>query len=182
MRSYQKIVSLCIIAAASTLPLSTQAQLAAGKEKFLGNIVASSVPSTFDTYWNQITPENAGKWGSVEAVRGTMVWTDLDTAYNHAKAQGYKFKLHNLVWGAQYPSWITSLSSADQLTEIGNWMDALAARYPDAWAVDVVNEPIKTPPPFKNALGGDGTTGWDWVIKAFQLARANFPNAKLLIN
>jgi len=46
----------------------------------------------------------------------------------------------------------------------------------------VVNEPIKTPLPWKAALGGDGSTGWDWVITAFQIARNNCPNAKLLIN
>jgi chitodextrinase len=36
--------------------------------------------------------------------------------------------------------------------------------------------------PFKAALGGDGATGWDWVITSFQLARQYCPNAKLLIN
>lgn len=164
------------------LPLGASAQLASGKDKFLGNIVANSVPADFNTYWNQITPENAAKWGSVEGTRNTMNWTALDTAYNHAKANGFKFKAHTLVWGAQYPAWITSLSETEQRAEIEEWMTLLAARYPDLWAVDVVNEPVKTPLPFKNALGGDGTTGWDWVITSFQLARAKFPNAKLFIN
>ena len=35
---------------------------------------------------------------------------------------------------------------------------------------------------YKNALGGKGVTGWDWVIKSFELARKYIPNAKLLIN
>ena len=46
-----------------------QAQLAAGKSKFLGNIVASSVPSNFSTYWNQVTPEsraNGDRWKAQE--------------------------------------------------------------------------------------------------------------------
>lgn len=177
---------LSLLLAALLLPVAAHAQLAAGKEKFLGNIVANSVPASFNTYWNQITPENASKWGSVEGTRNTMNWTALDTSYNHAKANGYKFKLHTLVWGAQYPAWITStgLTQADRRAEIEEWMTLLAARYPDVWAVDVVNEPVKTPMPaeFKAALGGDGTTGWDWVITSFELARAKFPNAKLLIN
>jgi len=54
--------------------------------------------------------------------------------------------------------------------------------FPNAFAVDVVNEPIKTALPWKAALGGDGATGWDWVITAFTLARQAFPNARLLIN
>lgn len=171
-----------ILISAALLPLAATAQLAAGKDKFLGNIVANTVPANFNTYWNQITPENSAKWGSVEGTRDTMNWTALDTAYNHAKANGFKFKAHTLVWGAQYPSWITSLSQADQRAEIEQWMTLLAARYPDLWAIDVVNEPVKTPMPFKAALGGDGTTGWDWVITSFELARAKFPNAKLFIN
>ena len=32
------------------------------------------------------------------------------------------------------------------------------------------------------ALGGDGATGWDWIINAFTLARQYFPNAKLMLN
>jgi endo-1,4-beta-xylanase len=35
---------------------------------------------------------------------------------------------------------------------------------------------------YKKALGGNGTTGWDWVINAFKLARKYLPNTKLLIN
>jgi endo-1,4-beta-xylanase len=175
-----------LLLATLLLPLGASAQLASGKPKFLGNIVANSVPANFNTYWNQITPENASKWGSVEGTRNTMNWTALDTSYNHAKTNGFKFKLHTLVWGSQYPSWITGagLTQAERRAEIEEWMTLLAARYPDVWAVDVVNEPVKTPMPaeFKAALGGDGTTGWDWVITSFELARAKFPNAKLFIN
>jgi len=180
--SVTSLTPLLALAVAVLAPVTAAAQLAAGKPKFLGNIVPNSVPASYNTYWNQITPENAGKWGSVEGTRNTMNWTALDLAYNHAKANGFKFKLHTLVWGSQYPSWITTLSATDQLAEIEEWMNQLAARYPDVWAIDVVNEPIKTPLPFKAALGGDGATGWDWVIKSFELARAKFPNAKLHIN
>jgi endo-1,4-beta-xylanase len=158
------------------------AQLAADKAKYLGNVTAASIPSNFNTYWNQITPENAGKWGSVEATRNSMNWSQMDLAYNHAKNNGYKFKQHTLVWGSQYPSWITSLSATQQKVEIEQWMQLLAARYPNIDQIDVVNEPIKTPCPFKGALGGDGSTGWDWVIESFRLARQYFPNAKLFIN
>jgi endo-1,4-beta-xylanase len=173
--------------AALLLAASAHAQIAAGRDKFLGNVTGNSIPANFDTYWNQITPENASKWGSVEATRNTMNWAALDTAYQHARTKGYKFKLHTLVWGSQYPTWITGLTQTELRAEIEEWMNALAARYPDVWAIDVVNEPIKTPlngniAVYKNALGGDGATGWDWVITSFQLARAKFPNAKLILN
>ncbi len=48
--------------------------------------------------------------------------------------------------------------------------------------IDVVNEPLHAPPSYMNAIGGSGSTGWDWVIWAFEKARQYCPNAKLLIN
>jgi len=38
----------------------------------MGNIIAGSVPFTFTTYWNQVTPKNSGKWGSVEVTQSTI--------------------------------------------------------------------------------------------------------------
>jgi endo-1,4-beta-xylanase len=107
-----------------------------------------------------------------------------DAAYNFAQTNGYKFKFHTFVWGSQYPSWLTNsgLTTAQQRAEIEEWIRLACQRYPNTWAIDVVNEPIKTAMPFAAALGGTGTTGWDWVITAFQLARTSCPNAKLLIN
>jgi endo-1,4-beta-xylanase len=183
-----KKLRLCLIATLWVLLFSlfcfpeANAQLAAGKSKFLGGVFASSAPASFTTYWNQVTPENAGKWGSVEGTRGTMNWTGLDNAYNFAKSHGYVFKQHNFVWGAQYPSWITSLSAADQKAEVEQWISAYGARYPNTDFIDVVNEPIKTACPFKDALGGAGTTGYDWIVWSYQTARKYCPTAKLLIN
>jgi endo-1,4-beta-xylanase len=133
-------------------------------------------------HFNQITPGNAGKWGSVEAVRDQMSWTELDTAYAFAKSNHIPFKLHTLVWGQQQPAWLAQLSSAEQLEELEEWMTALAARYPSVDLIDVVNEPLHAPPGYAAALGGAGATGWDWVVSAFEMARAHFPNAELLLN
>ncbi len=163
---------------AKPLPMA-QAQ----QSKFLGNIFrSSSEPRNFSQYWNQVTPENAGKWESVESSRDQMNWGTLDAIYNYAKQHGFPFKMHTLVWGNQQPSWITSLSQAEQRAEVEEWFAAVAARYPAIDLIDVVNEPLHDPPDYKNALGGDGSTGWDWVIQSFQLARQYFPNSKLLIN
>lgn len=152
-------------------------------DKFFGTATSTAADYTnLLSYFDQITPGNAGKWGTVEAVQGTFDWTDLDTAYNFAKSNNLPFKYHNLIWGQQQPSWIDSLSAADQLTAINNWMAAIAARYPNIDMIDVVNEPMHTPPSYIAALGGAGTTGWDWVITAFQMARDYFPNSDLLLN
>lgn len=159
-----------------------QAQIATGKPKFLGNIIAGSVPSNFNAYWNQVTPENAGKWGSVEAVRNQMNWGPLDTAYNYARANGFPFKQHTFVWGAQEPGWIGSVSASTQAYEVEEFMRLYCARYPQTQYIDVVNEPISQPASYRNALGGSGSTGWDWIVWSFQKARQHCPTAKLLLN
>lgn len=173
--------ALCMAALAACVA-SAAAQMAAGKSKFVGNVTSSYVPGSFGTYWNQVTPENGSKWGSVEGTRNTMNWAGADVAYNFAQSKGYRFKFHTFVWGSQAPSWIGSLTTAQQRAEIEQWMQLACQRYPNTWAVDVVNEPLHAPPSFKAALGGDGSTGWDWVITSFQLARQYCPNAKLLLN
>jgi endo-1,4-beta-xylanase len=172
----------------SGLPLAT------GKAKYLGSVHSTSqlgTPGTggFTNYFNQVTPENAGKWGSVEGARDVMDWTQLDAAYDFAKSNGFPFKMHTLVWGAQQPGWIASLPPAEQLEEIREWFMAVAARYPDIDSIDVVNEPIRQPPNtvargnYVGALGGPGATGWDWVINAFRMAREIFPaSTKLILN
>lgn len=151
--------------------------------KFFGT--AASTPADYPAllaYFDQITPGNAGKWGSVEATRDQMNWTELDTAYQFAKQHGLRFKLHTLIWGQQQPSWLTSLTAEQQLAEIEQWMSLAAQRYPDVQLVDVVNEPLHAAPAYSAALGGPGVTGWDWVVKSFELARKYFPKAELLLN
>ncbi len=45
-----------------------------------------------------------------------------------------------------------------------------------------MNEPLHAPPSYAFALGGAGATGWDWVIKSFEMARAHFPKSELILN
>ena len=164
--------------------------IAAGKPKFLGCIYSTSQELYFANYWNQVTPENGGKWGTAEPTRDKMVWTQTDAAHALARDNGFPFKWHVLVWGNQQPSWIENLPVAEQLAEIKEWFQAVADRYPDIDFIEVVNEPLHDPPNqagngggnYINALGGNGATGWDWVLEAFRLARQYFPDSKLMIN
>lgn len=180
------------------------APLAAGKQKYLGGVHSggsSNQEMGIPLYWNQVVPENAGKWGSVEATRDVMNWTELDAAYIRAKSNSLPFRFHVLIWGAQQPAWIRDLPDAEQLEEINEWFAAVAARYPDIDYLEVVNEAFRDQPDitwkwltfvdnstdpncgnYKKALGGNGTTGWDWVLNAFRLARQYFPNTKLMLN
>lgn len=180
-----------LVAASAEAYTPSGPPLATGKTKYLGcGYDTATQGLDFEKYFNQITPGNAAKWGSVEYVRDVMNWTELDAAYQLAKTNHFSFKLHTLIWGAQQPSWVETLSTEEQLQEIQEWFAALAARYPDVDMIDVVNEPMSDPPDrpgegggnYIKALGGTGTTGYDWVIRAFQMARFHFPRAKLLVN
>ena len=153
-------------------------------DKFIGNILSSgrSDDPRFAQLWNQVTPENAAKWGSVEASQDSMNWSNLDRAYEFAKSNGYPIRLHTLVWGQQQPEWINSLPRDEQLAEVEEWIAALAERYPDVEMIDVVNEPLHALPAYMFGLGGPGATSWDWVIKTFELARQYFPTALLKLN
>lgn len=172
--------------------------IATGKPKYLGSAHSPAQTPNFAAYWNQVTPENGGKWASVEGTRDVMNWTQADAAYQMARTNGFTFKWHVLFWGNQQPEWLQNLPPAEQLEEIREWLAAIAARYPDLEQIEVVNEPLHDPPltptntppgqscggcgNYYEALGGAGATGWDWIITAFTLAREYFPNAKLMIN
>ena len=161
--------------------------LADGLEKFLGCGFGPDSRRDFAGYWNQVTPGNAGKWGWVEGTRDNMVWTDYDEAYQLAMDSGFLFKHHVLVWGAQQPSWVAALDSAEQHAELEEWFAAVAGRYPGIKQVEVVNEPLHQPPDdaheggYIGALGGSGVTGWDWIIEAFRMANAVFSDSTMLM-
>ncbi|MCF7802958.1 MAG: endo-1,4-beta-xylanase [Candidatus Marinimicrobia bacterium] len=175
------VITIIIFFAMGT---SVSAQLAPDSAKFVGNILSYDVPDNFDNYWNQVTPENAGKWGSVAGSQDTSQWNwgNLDMAYNYAKENGLPFKNHALMWGQQQPEWIDDLDSAAQAEIVETWIQMTAERYPETDLIDVVNEPLHAPPSYKEAIGGDGETGWDWAIWGFEKAREYYPDAKLLIN
>ncbi len=165
--------------------------IANGQGKFIGCTYNGTADPSWTKYWNQVTPENAGKFGSVgtSADTSTWNWSDLNAAYVFAKSHSLPFKDHTLIWGNQQPAWISTLDSASQVNVLDQWITKVSQRFPNIDMVDVVNEPLHNPPDgqssranFKAALGGNGATGWDWVIWAFTKARAAMPNAKLLLN
>jgi endo-1,4-beta-xylanase len=152
--------------------------------KFVGNITtANQVRSDFANYWDQITPENEGKWGSVEQNRDQMNWSAMDRIHDYARQNGLLFKQHTFVWGSQQPGWVAGLSQSEQAAEVEEWIRLFCERYPDVDMIDVVNEPPPhTTPTYLNALGGAGQSGYDWIIQAFRWARQYCPNATLILN
>lgn len=153
--------------------------------KFAGNIdTRGSIRSDFADYWDQFTPENAGKWGSVQPnSQDSFNWTQLDAMYDYANQHNIIFKQHNFIWGSQQPGWTANLTSSNGPAAVQSWMNAFCERYPNTRLIDVVNEPPPhTTPRYLNAIGGAGSSGWDWIANAFKWAREACPNAILILN
>ena len=166
-----------------------QAQLSSNPDKFLGNITTSYNVDwgneAYYTLWNQITPENESKWGLVEGIRGRYSW-GCDTPFNYAISHGFTYKFHTLVWGSQYPNWLPDLSPSERYAAVVKWYDAVKAKYNTLPMIDVVNEAIDGHQPgnpmMKETMGGGGKTGYDWLIKAFEMAYERWPDAILIYN
>ena len=179
-----------LLLAVSLFALPSAAQLSSNPDKFLGNITTSYNHDVdthgfiFADYWNQITPENCTKWDAIEPSRGNFSFGNPDKSANYAKRHNFPFKYHTFIWGGQYPGWMNDLSTAEQYRAIIEYLDGVKKHYPNLEIIDVVNEAIDghAPAPYKAALGGNGRTGYDWIIKAFQLAHERWPNAILVYN
>lgn len=150
--------------------------------KFVGNITTGNGVDSgslkYATYWDQITPENAGKWGSVQSSPSSAFnWGSLDTVYKYAETNKILFKHHCFVWGSQQPS------GTPTLAQVEAWIKAYCERYPNTKIIDVVNEPPPhTTPSYTSNLGAGETGTYPWITKAFKLARQYCPNAILVLN
>ena len=185
--------TLCYVTMLACLsPMKVNAQLSSNPDKFLGNITtryqmdAGGGVDPYYKLWNQVTPENESKWGSVEGTRGSFNW-GCDTPFNYAKKYGFTYKFHAFVWGSQYPNWFTSsLSISERYKAIVTWFDAVKKKYPELPMIDVVNEAVgmhqQGNPLMKESLGGGGKTGYDWLIRAFEMAYERYPDAILIYN
>ena len=168
--------------------MSSHAQLNYNPNKFLGNITTmGQIRDDFPEYWDQLTPENETKWESIERSEGKFDFTTARNEYDYCKEHGYKFKVHALLWGAQYPSYLNNLDAEQTLFAITSWFDAVAKEFPDLEYIDVANEAVGNHSNYgatriKQALGGEGKTGYDWLAQAFLMARERWPNAVLIYN
>lgn len=172
--------------------LQANAQLSTNPDKFLGNIT-TGWPGSMDTdgltywkLWNQVTPENASKWETVQGTRSNYSWGTVDNTFNYAKNHNFTYKFHAFLWGSQYPKWLESLSIKERFEAIETWYDAIRSHYSTLPLVDVVNEAVGNHQPgnamMKASVGGGGKTGYDWLIKAFEMAFERFPNSILIYN
>ncbi len=152
-------------------------------EKFFGTVWqnwtnAAEAKKGLDPIFNQLTPENAGKWHEAERQQGVYNWARLDAMFAYCAQEEILCKQHFFV-GWNGPSWVTNQNAAGA---VENWIKTFMARYPTTPIIDVVNEAPLDAPRWRDAIGGAGESGWDWVLWSFEKARANAPNAILILN
>ena len=170
--------------------------LADGAYKYLGNMITDKqeIPEDFQTYWNQVSPENACTWIIVEKERGKYDWSGCDRVYYWAEANKAAFTFRNLLWESHTPRWLYSLDTAETKNAIEAWFDEVAKRYPKLDMIEVVNGASRNSQgryltgfgsnvglKIIEALGGDNDD-YKFVATAFKMARKRWPYAKLIYN
>jgi endo-1,4-beta-xylanase len=182
IRLSNKMIPLCFLFLMFNLHQTEAAPIADGCDKYLGNVSTSGPPSNYINYWNQVTLENNSKWINVEPQRNQYNWQPIKDAYDFCKQKGIPFKYHTFLWNEQYPSWLDGLSAADKKAEVEELIRLVGQKFPDIAYIDVANECRAKSPKWKDALGGAGATGYDWLVWGFETARKYCPKAKLHIN
>jgi len=165
--------------------LGTGGGSTAPARKFVGNFTQrGAVPGDFLLYWDQITPENEGKWGSVSTGYLKYDWSRLDGVYQFAKTNGIPFREQALIWGTGgLPASAVSGTLEERRAAVEDWIKSFCERYPGAEFIDVVNEPPPhTSPPYAEAMGGSGESGYEWIVQAFVWARTYCPRSVLTLS
>jgi GH35 family endo-1,4-beta-xylanase len=146
---------------------------------FIGNHARTNfIRDDFALYWNQLTPETEGFWGSVENIRSQYNWHNLDTLYSFANQYSLTIKAHTLISSDMAPPWLGNLSPSLLAEEVESWIHDYCARYPNTPLINVVY----------NAMPGHYSTGVfakglgpDWVVQSFKWAREYCPNSVLIL-
>lgn len=172
--------------------VKTLADAARSARRLMGTAVSEGVLSSgeaqygalLDEQFDYITPENSGKWGSLQPHSADeWAFENHDSLVTYAQEQDKLYKGHTLVWHSQAPSFINDSLSAAELQElIDQHITTTMSRYAgEIYAWDVVNE----------AMGDDGNyrdsvffrkLGKAFIADAFILADTIDPQAKLLYN
>jgi endo-1,4-beta-xylanase len=152
--------------------------------------LAASYSSTFNRYFDQLTPENEFKMLWTEPNPWQFDFSLVDKVVAYAQANNMHVHGSALIYAAANPSWVNSpllpwlrptLLAAMRnhiTTEITHFQSA----YPgvvDAW--DVVNEPFldsgaRDPNVYQQVIGDD------WIAQAFRAANVADPGALLFLN
>ncbi len=151
------------------------------------NTALSTDPTYVTTLANEftyVTPENAMKWGTLQAVDAThWDFTQADAVVNAAEAAHQSIKGHTLLWHQQLPPFVTSsVAPADLQKMINANIDTVVGHYRGrlrAW--DVVNEAIDDSANLRDSVFSRAF-GADFIAAAFKRAHKADNKAKLFYN
>jgi endo-1,4-beta-xylanase len=140
--------------------------------------------------FNSITPENVMKMGPIHPEKDQFNWEEADAIAEFAKENDLKMRGHALVWHEQTGGWIFKaedggkVSKDELLSRMKTHIDSVVPRYSEIiYAWDVVNEAIADDPEqFLRKSEWYEIAGEDFLIKAFEYARAADPDVKLFYN
>ena len=136
--------------------------------------------------FNQITPENAMKFGPLCPERGIYHFAEADRIVSFAIINNLRVRGHTLVWTNQLPAWLTEepITRQEYIDILQEHITTVVGRYRGyIYAWDVVNE----------AIANDGSLattdnfwmqaiGPDYIEMAFRWAHEADPKALLFYN
>ena len=140
--------------------------------------------------FESITPENVMKMGPIHPEKDRFFWEDADAIAEFAEENNLKMRGHALVWHQQTGGWIFEaedggkVNKEELLARMKTHIDSVVSRYKGTiYAWDVVNEAIADDSTqFLRNSDWYEIAGEDFIIKAFEYARAADPDAKLFYN
>src|SRR5262245_37896870 len=200
VRNVLIVGAVAVLASGLAVALSVNAQAgttlgasAAEKGRYFGTAVNTSHinDSTYSAIlareFNMVTPENEMKWDATEPTRGQFNFGPANQVVNRATQIGARMRGHTLVWHSQLPGWVSSISTATDLTNAMHaHINGLMGNYRGRiYAWDVVNEAFAD-----GSGGGLRSSIWtqrlgnntSWIEDAFRTARAADGAAKLCYN
>ena len=175
---------------------TTTLRQAAGNQLLIGAAISPSavqdpkLANLLAGQFNCLTGENAFKPGALQHEQGKFNFEEADKIANFAARHNMKLVGHTLLWHQQLPAWMFAdenkqpLPRDKALANLKAHIDAVVTHFDGkviGW--DVVNEAISDSgdeylrdTPARRAIGDD------YVVKAFEFARAASPNVQLYYN
>lgn len=171
--------------------VNTLADAARKARLLMGSAVSQSVLASGDTNYSAtflqefdyLTPENSGKWGSLQSAPGVWDFNAHDELVDFAQENDKVFKGHTLVWHSQAPDFINDSLSASELQQLidDHIYTTLSIYGGQFYGWDVVNEAIDEDGSYRDSVFYQ-KLGANYIADAFYLADQLDPKARLYYN